>query len=148
MPPAWRYPAPPVAKTRLATEAFATRAVRVTHGDAGSSERPIRAAFPLGAFADIATDFEPDPSRRVREVIDGLIGGDPDRRVVVGVDDAHLLDEVSAFAAHQRVSQRLGTVILTIRSGEQRSDAIIAIWKDGHLEHLDLQPLSHCTLDF
>jgi DNA-binding CsgD family transcriptional regulator len=33
-------------------------------------------------------------------------------------------------------------VILTIRSGESPPDAITAIWKDQHLERLELQPLS------
>ncbi len=62
--------------------------------------------------------------------------------VVVGVDDAHLLDDLSAFTVHQLVTRRLATVILTIRSGESPPDAITAIWKDQHLERLELQPLS------
>jgi hypothetical protein len=97
---------------------------------------------PLGAFADIASDFGPDPLRRVREVIDGLIGDTRHGEVVVGVDDAHLLDDLSAFTVHQLVTRRLATVILTIRSGESPPDAITAIWKDQHLERLELQPLS------
>ncbi len=34
------------------------------------------------------------------------------------------------------------SVILTMRSGESPPDAITAIWKDHHLERLELQPLS------
>ncbi len=78
----------------------------------------------------------------MREVIDGLIGPARDGEVVVGVDDAHLLDDLSAFTVHQLVTRRLATVILTIRSGETPPDAITAIWKDHHLERLELQPLS------
>jgi DNA-binding CsgD family transcriptional regulator len=128
-------------KTRLATEAVAAcgpRDARRRWIVGTASARSI----PLGAFADIATDFGPDPLRRVREVTDALIGGDRDRAVVVVVDDAHLLDELSAFAVHQVVARRLATVILTIRSGEPQPDAITAIWKDRHLERLELQPLS------
>ncbi|HEY6648656.1 MAG TPA: AAA family ATPase, partial [Mycobacterium sp.] len=99
-------------------------------------------SVPLGAFADIASDFGPDPLRRVREVIDALIGDGRDGAVVIGVDDAHLLDDLSAFAIHQLVARRLATVILTIRSGESPPDAITAIWKDHLLERLELQPLS------
>jgi hypothetical protein len=80
--------------------------------------------------------------RRVDEAINGLIGDDADREVVVGVDNAHLLDELSAFVVHQLVARRLASVILTIRSGESPPDAITAVWKDGHLELLELQPLS------
>ena len=62
--------------------------------------------------------------------------------MIVGVDDAHLLDDLSAFTVHQLVTRRLATVILTIRSGESTPDAITSIWKDQHLERLELQPLS------
>ncbi|MHA3024033.1 LuxR C-terminal-related transcriptional regulator [Mycobacterium sp. BMJ-28] len=95
-------------------------------------------SVPLGAFADIASDFGPDPLHRVREVISTLIG---DGEVILGVDDAHLLDDLSAFAVHQLVSRGLATVILTIRSGEPAPDAITAIWTDGLLTLLELQPL-------
>ncbi|HVQ52882.1 MAG TPA: helix-turn-helix transcriptional regulator, partial [Mycobacterium sp.] len=70
------------------------------------------------------------------------IGDAPTGEVIVGVDDAHLLDDLSAFTVHQLVTRRLATVILTIRSGESPPDAITAIWKDHHLERLELQPLS------
>jgi hypothetical protein len=118
-----------VGKTRVAREAVASCSARSTrrHWIIGTASAR---SVPLGAFADIASDFGPDPLRRVREVIDGLIG-DPQRdEVVVGVDDAHLLDDLSAFTVHQLVARRLATVILTIRSGESPPDAITAIWKE------------------
>lgn len=133
-----------VGKTRVAREAVARIAVHGTRQHwivATASARSV----PLGAFADIASDFGPDPLHRVREVIDGLIGdrrGEKARQVVVGVDDAHLLDDLSAFTVHQLVTRQLATVILTIRTGESPPDAITAIWKDRHLERLELQPLS------
>ena len=97
-------------------------------------------ALPSTTRASVASHFGPDPLRRVREVIDALIG---DRgEVVVGIDDAHLLDDLSAFTVHQLVTRRLATVIMTIRSGESPPDAITAIWKDQHLQRLELQPLS------
>jgi DNA-binding NarL/FixJ family response regulator len=132
---------PGVGKTRLAREAVAECGPRGArrHWIAGTaSSRSV----PLGAFIDIASDFGPDPLRRVREVIDGLIGGARYGEVVVGVDDAHLLDDLSAFTVNQLVTRRLATVILTIRTGESPPDAITAIWKDQHLERLELQPLS------
>ncbi len=130
-----------VGKTRVAREAVAGCGPRSAHRHwivGTASARTV----PLGAFAHIASDFGPDPLRRVREVIDGLIGTARDGEVVVGVDDAHLLDDLSAFTVHQLVTRRLATVIMTIRSGEAPPDAITAIWKDLHLERLELQPLS------
>ncbi|MEO3758646.1 LuxR C-terminal-related transcriptional regulator [Mycobacterium sp. B14F4] len=129
-----------VGKTRVAREAVAGCGGRQArrHWVVGTaSARDV----PLAAFADIASDFGPDPLRRVREVIDGLIG-DGRGDVVVGVDDAHLLDDLSAFTVHQLVTRGLATVIVTIRSGESPPDAITAIWKDHHLHRLELQPLS------
>lgn len=129
-----------VGKTRLAGEAVAGCGTRRTHRRwiAGTaSGRNV----PLGAFADIAGDFGPDPLRRVREVIDALVGDGPGQ-VVIGVDDAHLLDDLSAFTVHQLVSRRLATVIVTVRSGEAAPEAIAAIWTEHHLDRLELQPLS------
>jgi DNA-binding CsgD family transcriptional regulator len=130
-----------VGKTRLAREAVAAcgpRDVRRRWIAGTASARGI----PLGAFVDVASDFGPDPLRRVREVIDGLIGAAGDGKVVLGVDDAHLLDDLSAFAVLQLVTRRLATVILTIRSGQSPPDAITATWKEQHLPRLELQPLS------
>ncbi|MCV7282916.1 helix-turn-helix transcriptional regulator [Mycolicibacterium flavescens] len=130
-----------VGKTRVAFEAVARCGPPSArrHWLVGTaSSRSV----PLGAFVEIASEFGPDPLRRVREVIDALIGDAAPGAVVVGVDDAHLLDDLSAFTVHQLVTRRLATVILTIRSGETPPDAITAIWKDQHLDRLELQPLS------
>ncbi|MDZ4232782.1 MAG: ATP-binding protein, partial [Dietzia sp.] len=130
-----------VGKTRMAREAVAGWGARGArrHWIVGTASAR---SVPLGACGDIAGDFGPDPLRRVREVIDSLVGDHPADGVVIGVDDAHLLDDLSAFTAHQLVTRQLATVILTIRSGEQTPDAITAIWKDQHLQRLELQPLS------
>ncbi|OBJ36848.1 hypothetical protein A5630_06175, partial [Mycolicibacterium mucogenicum] len=129
-----------VGKTRLAREAMGEGLFRGArrHWIVGTaSSRSV----PLGAFVGVAGDFGPDPLRRVREVIDVLVE-DARGEVVVGVDDAHLLDDLSAFTVNQLVVRRLATVILTIRSGESAPDAVAALWKDHHLERLELQPLS------
>ncbi|MGH3838854.1 MAG: helix-turn-helix transcriptional regulator, partial [Pseudonocardiaceae bacterium] len=62
--------------------------------------------------------------------------------VIVGVDDAHLLDELSAMLVHQLVLRRAATLVLTLRTGETAPDAVTALWKDGHLPRMELQPLS------
>jgi DNA-binding CsgD family transcriptional regulator len=58
------------------------------------------------------------------------------------VDDVHLLDELSALLVHQLVLRRATTVVLTVRTGEPVPDAVSALWKDGHLDRLELQSLS------
>jgi hypothetical protein len=62
------------------------------------------------------------------------------------VDDAHLLDDASAALVHQLVMSRGLHVVATVRSGEPAPDAIVALWKDGWLECLDLQPLDRVAL--
>lgn len=78
----------------------------------------------------------------VRRATEALVGRTGPAGVVVGVDDAHLLDELSALVVHQLVLRNVATVVLTVRSGEPAPDAVSALWKDGHLRRLELQPLS------
>ena len=62
--------------------------------------------------------------------------------VTLGVDDAHLLDDLSAFVVQQIVQRGLAKVILTVRDGEPIPAAVREIWAVGRFERLDLQPLS------
>ena len=62
--------------------------------------------------------------------------------MVVGVDDVHLLDDLSTFVVHQIVQRGAAKVVLTVRDGEPIPAAIQEIWKVGQFDRLDLQPLS------
>ncbi|MDQ4032098.1 MAG: ATP-binding protein, partial [Actinomycetota bacterium] len=140
--PAWCWPGRPgVGKTRLAREALALaeqRGALTRWAVATASAR----ALPLGAFAAILSVVGPDPARLVRQARGALLAGAGKAGVVLGVDDAHLLDELSALLVHQLVLQRAASVVLTLRTGETAPDAVTALWKDGHLSRLELQPLS------
>jgi DNA-binding CsgD family transcriptional regulator/tetratricopeptide (TPR) repeat protein len=130
-----------VGKTRLAREALTAAAalgVRTRWIVASQSAK----ALPLGAFTEIASDFGPDPLRRVREVMGALIGEDGDERVVIGIDDAHLLDDMSALVVHQLALSKLARVVITVRSGEPAPDVITSLWKDRRFQRVDLLPLS------
>jgi len=136
--------APGVGKTRLAREALALakkRGVLTRWAVATASAR----ALPLGAFAATLGVVGPDPARLVRQAGDALLAGAGKAgvgSVVIGVDDAHLLDELSATLVHQLVLRRAASLVLTLRTGESAPDAVTALWKDGHLSRLELQPLS------
>ncbi|MGH3847985.1 MAG: helix-turn-helix transcriptional regulator, partial [Pseudonocardiaceae bacterium] len=99
-------------------------------------------ALPLGAFAATLGVVGPDPARLVLQAGEALVVGAGRAGVIVGVDDAHLLDELSAVLVHQLVLRRAASVVLTLRTGEVAPDAVTALWKDGHLPRLELQPLS------
>ncbi|MGW5153123.1 LuxR C-terminal-related transcriptional regulator [Rhodococcus koreensis] len=132
---------PGVGKSRLAHEAithirpgrWVPRWARAT-----SSARTL----PLGAFAEWAGDIAQDPMCVVRGVIDHLTAAPHGAKVVVGVDDAHLLDDLSAFVVHQLVQRQIAKVVVTIRTGEPTPDAVTALWKDELLQRIELQPLS------
>lgn len=130
-----------VGKTRLAREtlARARRKRQLTRWVAATSSAR---ALPLGAFAGVWKGSGGDPLRLLREVMDALLEGSEGPGVVVVVDDAHLLDEHSAFLVYQLAMQDLATVVLTVRSGEPAPDSVTALWKDGQLARLELQSLS------
>lgn len=135
-----------VGKTRLA-RAAADEAAR-----AGWSVRRIAGtatgqAVTLGAFARWVDDTDATPITLARKVLSGMstdVGGAP---LLVLVDDAHLLDDMSALIVHQLVLQDVACVIATIRTGEATPDAVRALWKDGLLPRLELQPLSRNESD-
>ncbi|OUS95063.1 LuxR C-terminal-related transcriptional regulator [Rhodococcus sp. NCIMB 12038] len=130
-----------VGKSRLAQESihlirsgrWVSRWVRAT-----ASAR----ALPLGAFAEWTGDIAGAPMLVVRNVISHLTAAAPGTKVVIGVDDAHLLDDLSAFVVLQLVQRRLAKVVVTIRTGEPCPDAVNALWKERYLQRLELQPLS------
>jgi hypothetical protein len=60
---------------------------------------------------------------------------------VLTVDDAHLLDHVSATLLHQLALERTVRLVVTVRQGERTPDAVTTLWKDGLLDRLDVPGL-------
>ena len=75
-------------------------------------------------------------------MIESLTSAPSGATVVVGVDDVHLLDDLSTFVVHQIVQRGAAKVMLTVLDGEPIPAAIQEIWKVGQFDRLDLQPLS------
>jgi DNA-binding NarL/FixJ family response regulator len=130
-----------VGKTRLAREALtaaASRGMTVRWAAATASARGL----PFGAFATTLGTAGLDAPGLMQQATEALVAGADRRGVVVGVDDAHLLDELSAVLVHELALRRAAALVLTLRTGDQAPDAVTALWKDGHLRRLELQPLS------
>ena len=130
-----------VGKTRLAREALSHAAAaghRTNWFVATESAREI----PLGAFTGSVTESMCDPLPNVRRVIDSFVTQQRQGRVVVGVDDAHLLDGLSAHVVHQLAQTPGVRLVVTARSGGSEPDAVTALWKDNLLERIDLEPLT------
>ncbi|HTK61706.1 MAG TPA: LuxR C-terminal-related transcriptional regulator [Pseudonocardia sp.] len=136
-----------VGKSRLGQEAlemcrlagFAIARVTATRASSG---------IPLGAFAPLLPAGEP-PQRgavddranllhRCAEVLISRAGGKP---LVLGVDDAHLLDDVSATLVYQVAETTPAIVLATVRSGELAPDPIVNLWKSGLAERVELEGL-------
>ena len=98
--------------------------------------------LPLGAFAPWTGSAITDRLQLVRSVIDSVTSSPPGTKVALGVDDVHLLDELSTFVLHQIVQREAAKVVLTVREGERVPAEIYEIWRGGQFDRLDLQPLS------
>ncbi|HYR15098.1 MAG TPA: AAA family ATPase, partial [Mycobacterium sp.] len=130
-----------VGKSRIAREGLAAAASRGCETRWAVGTASAR-ALPLGAFAKWAGSADMDTLQLVRGVIESLTSAPRGTPVVVGVDDAHLLDDLSTFVLHQIVRRRVAKVLLTIRDGEPISLGLQEIWTEGRIERLDVQPLS------
>jgi DNA-binding CsgD family transcriptional regulator len=65
--------------------------------------------------------------------------------IVVGIDDAHLLDEASASLLRQLAARGLVVPLASIRSGESVAAAVMALWKDARRLHV--RPLPPAAVD-
>ena len=85
-----------VGKSRIAREALsaaASRGCEVRWAVGTSSAR----AIPLGAFTAWAESGVTDTVQLVRGLIESLTAAPAGTTVVVGIDDVHLLDDLSTF---------------------------------------------------
>jgi DNA-binding CsgD family transcriptional regulator len=128
-----------VGKSRLAREALAALTGCETRWVFGTS---AARSIPLGAFASWAGRAGSDSLQLVGSVIDSLTSAPTGTSVVVGVDDVHLLDDLSTFVVHQIVQRGAAKVVLTVRDGEPVPGATQELWRRGQFVRLDLQPLS------
>lgn len=131
-------------KTRLATEALRRAAA---HGAATVWAVATRAAasIPFGPLAHLLPDSAGDVTSRLdllRHAGQALRERAQGRPMVLGIDDAHLLDDASAALVHHLVTTSTAFVVATVRTGEAAPDAVSALWKDGFAEWLELAPLS------
>lgn len=104
------------------------------------------ATIPLGAFAHLVDGSRwadvPDPLARYGLVVAALQRRAGHRRLIVAVDDAHLLDPVSAAFLVRAHAAGLAAVVVTLRSDERCPEPVRALWKDGGALRVDLEELN------
>lgn len=106
------------------------------------------ALLPLGALAPILPHDLVDTAsprvlfERTRDELHSLGGGE---RLVLLVDDAHLLDASSAVLLSQLIEAGAVFVVATIREGEPASDAVAGWWRSERALRLDLRDLDRAA---
>lgn len=148
---------PGVGRTRLARAALAavcTADDRAAPGRrwspgwvmGGSATRSI----PLGAMVHLFPELDPGgaPTARVlREARHRLLDAAGGDRVVLAVDDAHVLDETSAVLIQQLVVSGDAFVIATAPSGVVVPAPVFALWKEGLADRVDIGGLDRAQSD-
>src|ERR1700751_3298848 len=125
-----------VGKTTLARTVTASLSAKVNWAACTETSRSI----PLGAFAQwVGSSSIRDPIGLIASARESIL---MDENTVVGVDDAHLLDQLSATLLHQIAIDRAGHIVATVRSGEPVPDALTSLWKDGYVQRFELQPFT------
>ena len=94
---------------------------------------------PFGAFSHLVElTGAGEPVALLREARTSLCRGAG--KVLIVVDDAHLLDNLSATLVHQLAVTASAKLVLTTRSGEPVPHAITTLWKDSHVTRIDIEP--------
>ncbi|MFI6297400.1 AAA family ATPase [Nonomuraea sp. NPDC050790] len=103
--------------------------------------------IPNGALADlIPRDHPPHLVNTLRWAGEELLKQARGRTLVLAVDDAHLLDSHSAEVVASLVRGRQARLVATLRTGEPAPDSMTALWRDGHVRRLDVDPFSEADL--
>lgn len=142
-----------VGKSRLAAECL-LRAGGAGLPTARATATRSAAQLPFGAVAALLPAEEGtgsiaghDQAGYLRQCCDAFERRGEGKRLVLLVDDAHLLDDASATLVHRLAETRSAFVLATVRTGEAAPDAVAALWKDELVERLDLPGLAVDTIE-
>lgn len=137
-----------VGKTRLAREVVSALVGEVAVEWIAAT--PTSAEIPFESVSHLLDDdvvTAEDRLRVLRSIAAALkkrAGGHP---LLLAVDDAQWLDPGTASLVHQLALRGDAKVLLTLRTEEPAPAPIVACWKDGLTERLELQPLTALDVD-
>ncbi|NJC73695.1 AAA family ATPase [Planosporangium thailandense] len=107
------------------------------------------AGLPLGGLSQMLPADQPAPastSGLLRWAVDALRQQAGGRPMVLAIDDAHLLDPLSATLVYYLARSEHATVLATIRTGERVPDPVRALWTDDLVERVELGPLTQAEV--
>src|SRR4051812_4771020 len=133
-----------IGKSRLLREAVAALdAQRLAMWSATANA--ATAGLPLGGLSQGLPAEQPAAASAaglLRWAVDALHDQAAGRPIELAIDDAHLLDPLSATLVYYVARAEHATVLATVRTGEPVSDAIRALWTDDLVERVELGPLT------
>jgi ATP/maltotriose-dependent transcriptional regulator MalT len=100
---------------------------------------------PFGAFSSVipsAAGGTATPLQLLWQASTAVLERASGRRLVLVVDDAHLLDDASATLVQQLRDVPQVFLVATVRTGERMPDAVVSLWKDGDVVRLDVTALA------
>ncbi|MCT7656970.1 AAA family ATPase [Mycobacterium deserti] len=127
-----------VGKTTLAREAASRIGSQFDRVDWVIATAPM-ATVPFAAFAHV---IDVPDTGKTAEVLRNARQSLGDGRLLV-VDDAHLLDKLSAALVYQLAVSGAASLIVTVSPNGPAADEVSALWRDDLLERIDLQPPGH-----
>ena len=142
-----------VGKTRLALECLAG-AARAGLPTAQAAVTRSAVNLPFGALAPLLPEVDASAAGTVqnrasflRRCCSAFAERGGEQRLVLFIDDAHLLDDASATLTHQLAETNSAFVLATVRSGEHAPDSVTALWKDGLAERVELGGLDTLAIE-
>ncbi|MEY2475031.1 MAG: hypothetical protein QOG87_346 [Actinomycetota bacterium] len=108
------------------------------------------ASIPLGAFAHVLPDLQAPGTPLVdllARAAATLVARAEGERLLLTVDDAHLLDDASAALVHRLARAPEIFLVATVRSRETAPDAVVALWKDELAVRIDVEPLDDAAIE-
>jgi DNA-binding CsgD family transcriptional regulator len=142
-----------VGKTRLSLELVElARLADTTIIQVGATR--AASSLPLGAFAPFLPTMTPGevvPAENRIELLQrcarAIVATARGHRLLLVVDDAHLLDDTSATLVQQLVAVEGAIVVATLRDDEATPDPIVALWKDNGVERMEVGGLDAVTVE-
>ncbi|WP_426574655.1 LuxR C-terminal-related transcriptional regulator [Aquihabitans sp. McL0605] len=135
-----------VGKSRLADECLDRAELEGRPTERATASRTA-AAIPLAAVAHLLpATGEADAVELLARATDTLDERFGTERLILRIDDAHLLDASSAVLVEHLVLAGRVLLVATVRSGEAAPDVVTGLWRNHGLERIDLGPLPRGTV--
>lgn len=104
----------------------------------------VATEIPLGAFAPLIPSSLAEldqPWLLLREAARAIVSSDDGTRVVVAIDDAHLLDSLSVALVSQLARARSAFLLMSVRDGTPVPETLARLWEERLLDLISLTPL-------